>query len=458
MTETTAAARVLNDPYLVRRGDTLGSIAKRSGQSIAELQRLNGLRDPHRLQAGQTLYLSERTAFGVSALFLDALRYPIRNLPFRFEYDGKTVSGITDETGRIGRQITRSAASRVAIWIRNVDGNWTRLMETTSGYGQKLLTFVSDALVIDGQTEAHPPGAPTTLPPPAEPAPTAQAPQPALPRPAQGSPTQNNPNVRKRAARGSQGQPVIDLSVALPQELLAFFARYEGKEIGNSDWDKLAGSLDCEPATLKAIARVESGGRSSFWQINRHDGAHIPALVFERHYFSRLTEGKYDDEHPDISWPRGYQRKDRLGQRNPAMHDGQTDADDVYGGYARGYLRLINAYRLDPGAALKSCSWGKFQIMGENHQLCDRDSVEKFVGKMCQSEHAQIDLLAAFIRGKPRAWKDPKNKAQGKEISLWDAVKTRNWAAIAFNYNGPDYKTHRYDEKLRAAYEEYSKT
>lgn len=458
MTETTLVPRRVNDPYLVRPGDTLGSIAKRCGRSVAELQRLNGLASPHRLRAGQSLYLSERTAFGVSAVFLDALRCPIRNLPFRFEYDGKTISGITDETGRIGRQITRSATSRVAIWIRNVDGNWTRLMETTSGYGQKLLTFVSDALVIDGQTEAHPPGAPTTLPSPAEPAPTAQSPQPALPRPAQGSPTRNNPNVTMRTARGPQGQPVIELSVTLPKELLAHFARYEGKEIGNSDWDNLAGSLDCEPATLKAIARVESGGRSSFWRLNGHDGAHIPALVFERHYFSRLTRRVYDNAHPDISWARSYRKNDRLGQRDLAMHDGQIDADDVYGGYARGYLRLINAYRLDPDAALKSCSWGKFQIMGENHQLCDHDFADDFVGEMCISEHAQIKLLAAFIRRKPRAWRDPKNKSLGKEISLWDAVKTKNWAAIAFNYNGPDYKTHRYDEKLRAAYEEYSKT
>lgn len=458
MDKPTPVTDAVPDPYLVREGDTLGGIAARCGRSVAELQHLNGLASPHQLQVGQTLYLSRWTAFGISAAFLDALRCPIGNLPFRCEYDGRTIGGVTDETGRIARQITQSAMSRIVVWIQTVEGNWTRVVETTSGYGHKLLTFVSDALVIDGRTEAHPPAAPTALNSPAGPdAPAPQA-QPPLPRPAQGTPARNNPDVRKRPAKGPQGQPVIELSVALPQELLALFAGYEGGDIVEEDWKGIAQSLDCDPTTLKAIARVESGGRSSFWRVNDRDGAHLPALVFERHYFSRLTHRIYDDAHPDIAWRRAYRPNAELGKANPMMHDKRIDADDVYGNYARGYLRLINAYRLDPEAALKSCSWGKFQIMGENHKLCDYDAVEKFVAKMCESERAQITLLAVFIRRKPRAWKDPNNKALGKEISLWDAVKTKNWGAIAFNYNGPDYKTYRYEEKLRAAYEEYSKT
>lgn len=335
------------DPYLVRQGDTLGSISRRCGLSVAELQHLNGLASPHRLRVGQTLYLSRRTAFGVSAVFLDALRCPIGNLPFRCEYDGRTIGGVTDETGRIARQITQSATSRIAVWIQTVENNWTRVVETTSGYGHKLLTFVSDALVIDGRTEAHPSTAATAPNSPAGPGAPVQAPgtQPPLPRPAQGTPARNNRDVRKRPAKGPQGQPVIELSVALPPDLLALFAGYNGGDIVEEDWKRIAQSLDCEPATLKAIARVESGGRSSFWRLNDRDGAHLPALVFERHYFSRLTHGIYDDAHPDIAWRRAYRPNAELGKANPMMHDRQVDADDVYGNYSRGYLRLINAYR-----------------------------------------------------------------------------------------------------------------
>ena len=206
-----------------------------------------------------------------------------------------------------------------------------------------------------------------------------------------------------------------------------------------------------------AIAKVESGGRSAFWRLNRGDGAHIPAILYERHYFSDLTNGKYDSTHPDISWPVGYRKKSQLGSTDKKMHDHKVDADDIYSSYATSYLRLINAYRLDPGAALQSCSWGKFQIMGRNYVLCGAASIEEFVSAMCAAELGQIQLLAGFIQKKPRAWKNPKNKALGKEISLWDAVKTKDWKAIAFNYNGPSYATYGYDTKIQAAYDAYKK-
>ena len=139
------------------------------------------------------------------------------------------------------------------------------------------------------------------------------------------------------------------------------------------------------------------------------------------------------------------------------MHDGQVDKDDIYDN-KQDYLRLINAYRLDQDAALKSASWGKFQIMGENFSICGAPNIRVFAAQMCKNEAGQIELLARFIRNKPKAWKDPKNKALGKEISLWDAVKTKNWHAIAFNYNGPAYKKDNdYDRLIKEAYEQYCK-
>jgi hypothetical protein len=52
---------VISDPgwplYTVQRGDTLYSIAQRSGSSIDELSRINCLSDPGNLQAGQQLYV-----------------------------------------------------------------------------------------------------------------------------------------------------------------------------------------------------------------------------------------------------------------------------------------------------------------------------------------------------------------------------------------------------------------
>ncbi len=41
--------------YKVRKGDTLGAIARRLGVSISHLKRVNGIKDPNRLQIGQTI-------------------------------------------------------------------------------------------------------------------------------------------------------------------------------------------------------------------------------------------------------------------------------------------------------------------------------------------------------------------------------------------------------------------
>src|SRR5580765_8565755 len=66
-----------------------------------------------------------------------------------------------------------------------------------------------------------------------------------------------------------------------------------------------------------------------------------PLILFERHYFSRLTKRKFDAEVPDIS-------NKKWGG---------------YGGGAREYDRLARAVKLDRVAALSSASWGLGQVM-----------------------------------------------------------------------------------------------
>lgn len=449
----------ITDPYLVRNGDTLTTIAKRSGKCLQDLMRWNGIKNPNQLQAGQSLNLSEESAFGVSILFLDALRSPIQNLLYKISYDGQTKLGSTSATGRVPRIVTRDARSQVEVWVQNLQGQWLNVCRQASEHGHKLITLVSGAVVIKDETEPHPKSAPARpesehTPPKAQ----KTGKQPPPPPAAYGTPSKNNPAVKTRKTTGKQGQSIVQVSIDIPQGLLDLFDSYKGGEITEEEWKNAAVAIECEPEVLKAIAQVESGGRNAFWRLNKADGANIPAILYERHYFSNATKQKYDKDHPDISWPTGYRKKDQLGKADTKMSDGQVDADDIYNDYASAYLRLINAYRLDPNAALTSCSWGKFQVMGANYELCGLDDVVNFAKTMCTSDAKQIELLASFIRKKPPAWKDPKNKALGKEVSLWDAVKSKDWAAIAFNYNGPAYKKYNYDTLLEAAYEKYKKT
>ncbi|MFY7913935.1 MAG: N-acetylmuramidase domain-containing protein, partial [Rubrivivax sp.] len=451
-----------SDPYVVRRGDTLSDLAKRSGRSVKDLQRLNGIENPNVLAVGQTLYLSEATAFGVRALFLDALRHPISNLNYRLRFDGREVLGRTADDGLTLHQVTQSAATQVEVWIQEVSGLWRRLARAASGFGDRLLTLVSPFVVVPGQTHLLPERA-QPLPSPVPEGTKERQSKPAigalekpkLPPTAQGTPVKNNPALKTRSTRGAEGQSVIKLEVDLPQDLLQHFTKYEGGEITEADWKAAAGRVPCNPNVLKAISEVETGGRSPFWRLNDGQGHFVPAILYERHYFSRLTQGAHDGTRPDISWKSPYRQGKQLGSSDAKMHDGRVDADDVYSSFASSYLRLINAFRLAPEAALRSCSWGKFQIMGDNFALCELQSVKQLVDIVSTSEAAQLKLLAGFIRRKPAAWIDRRNKSSGKHMRLRDAVRQLDWRMIAFNYNGPAYEKYSYHTKLQKAYEKH---
>jgi len=183
------------------------------------------------------------------------------------------------------------------------------------------------------------------------------------------------------------------------------------KEITPEGFQRAAKELGVEVAVIKTVAEVESAG-SGFTE----DGN--VRILFERHKFHHFTGGDYDQTHPDISNPKA-------------------------GGYGPGgkhqYERFSEAFALDPDAAMKSASWGKFQIMGFNFKAAGFDSVGEFVDAMKTGEDAQ---LAAFV----------------KVIKSWglkDELRNHNWASFAKQYNGADYKINRYDEKLARAYEKF---
>lgn len=171
-----------------------------------------------------------------------------------------------------------------------------------------------------------------------------------------------------------------------------------------------AAKIGCQVAAVRAVIDVES--RGGFLPDGR------PKILFERHYFSRLTKRKHDAAYPGISNPRP-------------------------GGYKGGkaeYDRLGAAIRLDRDAALRSASWGAFQIMGDNCKLCGFAGVEEFVKAMVSGAPAQFDAFVSFIR----------------KTGLGDELIRRDWAGFARGYNGPVYQANKYDEKLAAAFRFHS--
>lgn len=181
----------------------------------------------------------------------------------------------------------------------------------------------------------------------------------------------------------------------------------------SADYERVAQKLSCETAAIRAVAEVESGGRTGFLPDKR------PKILFESRWFHKLTKGRFDRQHPDIStavWVRNYK------------------------GGAAEYDRLRAAIALDRGAALKSASWGMFQILGVNHKVAGFPDVESFVDAQCQSEGAHLDAFASFVLS---------NK-------LDDELRDRRWADFARGYNGPGYAENRYDTKLADAYAKYA--
>lgn len=180
-----------------------------------------------------------------------------------------------------------------------------------------------------------------------------------------------------------------------------------------TDWKSAADRLGVPVASVKAVAEVEATG-SGFLPTGE------PRILFERHKFSRHTGGKYDATHPHISNP-------------------------VWGGYGKEsaqHGRLAQAVSLNRDAALKSASWGRFQILGENYRQAGFQSLQGFINAMYESEQAQLTAFANFILNDPR---------------LLRALKAKDWPAFAARYNGPGYAKNRYDSKLAEAYQKWSR-
>lgn len=185
-----------------------------------------------------------------------------------------------------------------------------------------------------------------------------------------------------------------------------------GAPLTQSGFDAALQILGVAPETLWAALAVETSGCGYL-------GDRRPKILFERHYFSRLTDRKYDDAWPDIS-------------------------NRVAGGYGPAgphqYDRLAQAMELDRAAALQSASWGLGQIMGANYPAAGFAGVEDMVAAFVGSEDAQLEGVARFIASSP----------------MKAALQRNDWEAYARVYNGPNFAANAYDAKLGAAFARFT--
>lgn len=183
----------------------------------------------------------------------------------------------------------------------------------------------------------------------------------------------------------------------------------------------LANRLGIEPALLKAVQIVEAAGRDGFLS----DGK--PQILFEGHIMYKEFHKKFPDRDLDY-----------LCKRFSMVFYPKWDKSKYFGGLGE-YKRLELAKEIDEECALKATSWGMFQIMGFNHNLCGCKDVFDFVHKMSESHEKQLELMYYFMN----------NSGCLKEL------KEKDWAGFAKKYNGPGYAQNAYDQKLRNAYENF---
>ncbi|MDX1957867.1 MAG: N-acetylmuramidase family protein [Leptospiraceae bacterium] len=197
--------------------------------------------------------------------------------------------------------------------------------------------------------------------------------------------------------------PVVNLANTSP----------ESKKLTDYDYDVAAKKLGCDSAAIKAIVSVESSGNGFL-----KDGR--PIVRFESHKFSKYTKGKFDASNPTISTPTMIVRKSK-------------GPEDEYSLYEQ-------AKALDEAAAMNSCSWGMFQIMGFNFAMCSYSTVQAFVADMHISEGKQLLAFTGFVISR----------------KLVDSLKTKNWAKFAEGYNGKEYKKYNYDTRIAQAYQNFN--
>lgn len=182
------------------------------------------------------------------------------------------------------------------------------------------------------------------------------------------------------------------------------------------DFFQAAHVLQCDVAAIQAVCEVEAPKGGFF-----PDGT--PATLFEGHKFCAFTDARFSAVYPTISYPKWTR--------------------EFYGKtWQQEKKRLEEAIALDRNAALKSASWGKFQIMGFNFAAAGFGTLQEFVNAMYKSEGSQLLAFVAFV----------------VHEKLDDELREHRWADFARRYNGPSYADNQYDTKLAAAYRRLTHT
>jgi hypothetical protein len=190
------------------------------------------------------------------------------------------------------------------------------------------------------------------------------------------------------------------------------------QKLTEEDIKRAAESLGVSVAVVKAVSEVESRG------VGFHSDGR-PVILFERHIMRRLLRQAGVDTAS-------------LEMKQPGLVNAKAGG---YEGGAAEHDRLGMAAKIDRDAALQSCSWGAYQIMGFHWQTLGFSSLQALVNAMYRGAGDQLDAFVRFVKTSP---------------AMVKALKTQDWRTFARLYNGPAFEKNKYDTKLAAAFAKHS--
>ncbi len=180
---------------------------------------------------------------------------------------------------------------------------------------------------------------------------------------------------------------------------------------------ELAKENNLEPALLRAIVDVESCASGFYSEDNEFAGK--CKVRFEPDYFQRFASTRPFFLPPSITI--------EAAKNEPRF---------------TGRLAYEQAILQSPASAIKATSFGLGQIMGFNFERAGYSSLIEFSQDMEESEYKQLVALVKFIVS---------------DQALLVAAQQRDFTNIAKLYNGKNYASRSYDEKLQVAYNNLSR-
>lgn len=198
--------------------------------------------------------------------------------------------------------------------------------------------------------------------------------------------------------------------------LFAKLSNLKAPALTQADFVALASLWSVPVGHIKGVRKVEAPR-------GPYDDQGRPSILYERHVASRNTE------------PKG-----RFNDDAPALFGGPYGPGG-YGAYSAQYDKLAAACAYDPEAAFRACSWGAFQVLGENAVNLGYASAFDMALSLVEGEGAHLDTFRRFVE----------TNSLVDEFRACKANDPNSCIPFVSRYNGAGFRKFNYHVKLAQA-------